>query len=106
MADERSRPPYSQPSPVPADYAWPALLDRDGNALFDHYRHTLEALGNERGTLGPIFGKAQNKYRFLGSQRRCSVRGEERKGAVIEERQLGGGRVLQSDSRLSGICVG
>ncbi|MCK7499986.1 MAG: type I restriction-modification system subunit M N-terminal domain-containing protein [Comamonadaceae bacterium] len=26
MADERSRPPYNQPSPIPAAYAWPALL--------------------------------------------------------------------------------
>ena len=37
MADERSRPPYHQPSPIPAAYAWPALLARDGDALFDHY---------------------------------------------------------------------
>jgi type I restriction enzyme M protein len=44
MADERSRPPYSQPSLVPAQYAWPALLARDGDALFDHYRHAFEAL--------------------------------------------------------------
>ncbi len=40
MADERSRPPYSHPSLVPVEYAWPALLARDGDALFDHYRHT------------------------------------------------------------------
>ena len=40
MADERSRPPYGQPSPIPAAYAWPALVARDGDALFDHYRHT------------------------------------------------------------------
>lgn len=36
MADERSRPPYSQTSPIPARYAWPALLAKDGDALFDH----------------------------------------------------------------------
>jgi hypothetical protein len=47
MADERSRPPYSQPSPIPAAYAWPALLAKDGDALFDHYRHTLEELGRQ-----------------------------------------------------------
>jgi type I restriction enzyme M protein len=28
------------------------LLAKDGDELFDHYRHTLEALGNEKGTLG------------------------------------------------------
>nr|WP_027714113.1 type I restriction-modification system subunit M N-terminal domain-containing protein [Desulfuromonas sp. TF] len=44
MADERTRPPYSQPSSVPADYAWPTLVKKVGDDLFDHYRHTLEAL--------------------------------------------------------------
>ena len=44
MADERSRPPYNQPSLVPADYAWPRLLALDGDDLFDHYRDTLVAL--------------------------------------------------------------
>ena len=60
MADERSRPPYHQPSPIPAPYAWPALLARDGDALFDHYRHTLEELGRQPGTLALIFGEAPN----------------------------------------------
>jgi type I restriction enzyme M protein len=45
MADERSAPPYNQPSIVPAAYAWPTLLAQDGDALFDHYRHALEKLG-------------------------------------------------------------
>jgi type I restriction enzyme M protein len=62
MADERSRPPHSQPSPIPAAYAWPSLLARDGDALFDHYRHTLEELGKQPGTLALIFGKAQYKF--------------------------------------------
>ena len=30
MADERSQPPYNQTSIVPAAYAWPTLLGRDG----------------------------------------------------------------------------
>ena len=58
MADERGRPPYHQPSPIPAPYAWPALLAKDVDALFDHYRHTLEELGKQPGTLGPIFAEA------------------------------------------------
>jgi hypothetical protein len=33
------------------------------DALFDHYRHTLEELGKQPGTLALIFGKAQNKFR-------------------------------------------
>ena len=27
MADERTKPPYNQPSAVPAKYNWPTLLD-------------------------------------------------------------------------------
>ena len=73
MADERSKPPYKQPSLIPAKYAWPSLLARDGDELFDHYRHTLEALGGEKGTLGLIFGKAQNKFQDPAKLRRVIV---------------------------------
>ena len=38
------------------------VIKKDGNELFDHYRHTLEALGNEKGLLGLIFSKSQNKF--------------------------------------------
>ena len=62
MADERSRPLYLQTSPIPAAYTWPALLAKDGDALFDYYRHTLEELGKQPGTLALIVGKAQNKF--------------------------------------------
>ncbi|GIK83365.1 MAG: DNA methyltransferase [Alphaproteobacteria bacterium] len=73
MADERSRPPWNQPSPIPAAYAWPTLLSRDGDELFDHYRHVLDALGNEKGTLGLIFNKAQNKFQDPAKLRRVIV---------------------------------
>ena len=59
MADERSKPPYSQKSLIPADYAWPTLLAKSGDELFDHYRHALEELGKQKGTLGLIFGLAR-----------------------------------------------
>jgi type I restriction enzyme M protein len=61
MADERSRPPYNQASPVLAGYDWQRLapslaLPRKrergfflGDELFDHYRHTLEELGKQKG---------------------------------------------------------
>ena len=62
MADERSRPPYNQPSVILAQYARPALLAREGDALFDHFRHTLDELGKEKGTLALILNKAQNKF--------------------------------------------
>jgi type I restriction enzyme M protein len=62
MADERSKPPYNHPSLIPAEYAWPTLLTKSGDELFDHYRHALDALGRQKGTLGLIFAKAQNKF--------------------------------------------
>ncbi len=40
MADERRSPPYNQPSAVPTKYNWPTLLKKDGDDLFDHYRHS------------------------------------------------------------------
>ena len=61
MADERTA--AAQPEePDPAAYAWPTLLAKSGDALFDHYRHALDELGKQKGTLGLIFGKAQNKF--------------------------------------------
>jgi type I restriction enzyme M protein len=73
MADERSRPPYRQPNPIPANYAWPTLVKKDGDELFDHYRHLLEKLGAEKGMLGLIFGKAQNKFQDPVKLRRVIV---------------------------------
>ena len=65
MADERTQAPYNQKSPVPSMYSWPSLIKKDGDDLFDHYRHTLEALGNQKGLLGLIFNKSQNKFYML-----------------------------------------
>jgi type I restriction enzyme M protein len=73
MADERSRSPYNQLSLVPSEYAWPSLLLRDGDELFDHYRHVLEKLGEKKGMLGLIFGKAQNKFQDPAKLRRLIV---------------------------------
>jgi len=70
MADERAQPPYNQASIVPGAYSWPSLLVKDGDELFDHYRHVLEALGQQKGTLGLIFGKAQNKFQDPAKLRR------------------------------------
>ena len=66
MMHERSQPPYTkmasyQPPPIPEGHDWPSLLARDGDTLETHYRHTLEALAQQPGTLGVIFRKAQNK---------------------------------------------
>ncbi|MBS0165290.1 MAG: SAM-dependent DNA methyltransferase [Nitrospira sp.] len=73
MADERTKPPYNQPSPVPDQYSWQSLLKKDGDELFDHYRHSLEKLGNEKGLLGLIFNKSQNKFQDPAKLRRLIV---------------------------------
>ena len=44
-----------------------------GDELFDHYRHTLEALGNQKGLLGLIFNKSQNKFQDPAKLRRLIV---------------------------------
>lgn len=73
MADERAKPPYTQPSPIPEKYSWQSLLKKDGDELFDHYRHSLEKLGNEKGLLGMIFNKSQNKFQDPAKLRRLIV---------------------------------
>jgi type I restriction enzyme M protein len=73
MADERTKAPYNQKSSVPEKYSWPTLIRKDGDELFDHYRHTLEALGNQKGLLGLIFNKSQNKFQDPAKLRRLIV---------------------------------
>src|SRR5437764_3518605 len=70
MADEQSRPPFNKSSAVPKEFAWPSLLARDGDELETHYRHVLESLGKEKGMLGVIFRKAQNKIQDPAKLRR------------------------------------
>src|SRR3989441_17819 len=73
MTHERTQEPWNQPSTVPAEYAWPTLVAKDGDALEAHYRHTLEALGKHPGMLGVIFRKAQNKVQDPAILRRLVV---------------------------------
>lgn len=61
MADEQSKPPFNKPSIIPQGKDWQSLLKLDGDPLEVHYRHILESLGKERGLLGIIFRKSQNK---------------------------------------------
>ncbi|MBM2811086.1 MAG: methylase [Chloroflexi bacterium] len=61
MAHERTGQPWLQPSAIPEGFDWPSLLARDGDDLEAHYRHTLETLASQKGMLGVIFRKSQNK---------------------------------------------
>jgi type I restriction enzyme M protein len=70
MADERSRPPFNKPSPIPKEFGWDRLVKFDGDELEIHYRRTLEELGKRPGMLGVIFRKAQNKVQDPAKLRR------------------------------------
>jgi len=70
MADERTKPPFNEPPIIPKEYNWQSLLDVEGDALEIQYRHVLENLGKERGMLGVIFRKAQNKIQDPAKLRR------------------------------------
>lgn len=73
MADERTKAPYNQPGVVPEKWGWASLIKKDGDELFDHYRHVLERLGKEKGLLGLIFNKSQNKFQDPAKLRRLVV---------------------------------
>jgi type I restriction enzyme M protein len=61
MADEYSKPPYKRDVGVPEKYSWASLRALKGAELEGHYIETLRELGTEKGMLGQIFTKAQNK---------------------------------------------
>lgn len=61
MADEYSKPPYSRRLPVPKEYNWESLVSKRGADLELHYSILLRELGKQKGILGQIFTKSQNK---------------------------------------------
>jgi type I restriction enzyme M protein len=61
MADEQTKPPFNKPSTIPQGLDWQSLTTKDGTELETQYRKLLESLGKEKGMLGVIFRKAQNK---------------------------------------------
>ena len=61
MADEYSKPPYNRDTHIPKKYDWSSLIPKTGAELEAHYIEVLQKLGEEKGMLGQIFFKAQNK---------------------------------------------
>jgi type I restriction enzyme M protein len=61
MADEYSRPPYNRKVAIPANCNWYTLRTKRGAELELHYVTLLRELGNQKGMLGQIFTKSQNK---------------------------------------------
>ena len=70
MADEQTKPPFNKPPTIPNGYDWESLLAKDGDQLETHYRRALETLGKEKGLIGVIFRKAQNKIQDPAKLRR------------------------------------
>lgn len=61
MADEYSKPPHNRKMPIPTSYAWETLTTKSGSELESHYNEMLRELAKEKGILGQIFVKSQNK---------------------------------------------
>ncbi len=61
MADEYSKPPHNRKMPIPSEYAWDTLISKSGSDLESHYNNMLRELAKEKGILGQIFVKSQNK---------------------------------------------
>ena len=61
MADEYGKPPYGRDVGIPDAYDWQSLKMKRGSELEGHYVTLLRELGTQRGMLGQIFTKAQNR---------------------------------------------
>jgi type I restriction enzyme M protein len=61
MADEYSKPPLNRPMTIPKKFNWQSLIGKSGDELESHYSRLLRELGSEKGMLGQIFIKSQNK---------------------------------------------
>lgn len=78
MADELTKPPYSQKNRIPKGkdgktYDWPSLVAKDGAELYQHYRDVLDFLSTLPGLLGTIFKEAECKIKDPAKLRRLIV---------------------------------
>lgn len=93
MADEYAKPPYNRSLPIPAQYNWESLTDKKGAELDIHYVELLRELGQQKGILGQIFTKSQNKiqdpaklFRLIDmiNKEQWNTMGADVKGAIYE----------------------
>ncbi len=61
MADEYSKPPHNRKLNIPKAYNWESLISKKGAELEVHYATLLRELSTQKGILGQIFVKSQNK---------------------------------------------
>ena len=93
MADEYSKPPYSRELNIPKEYNWESLTAKKGAELELHYATLLRELSTQKGILGQIFTKSQNKIQdpamlakvidMIGSEQ-WLVMGADVKGDIYE----------------------
>ncbi len=95
MAHERATRRLNPQRIVPVKYSWQRLLDAEGTELEVVYTQMLVGLGQQPGTLGTIFRKAQNRIQDpaklkrlivdLIDQENWSASGTDLKGDAYEE---------------------
>ena len=61
LADEQTKPPLNKPSTIPTGLDWESLLKESGAALETQYVKILQELSTQKGLLGVIFRKSQNR---------------------------------------------
>ena len=73
MAHKRATRPLRPQQIVPAEFSWQRLLDAQGDRLEAEYTRILIGLARERGVMGTIFRKAQNRIQDPAKLRRLIV---------------------------------
>jgi len=73
MAHERETRALNPEKIVPKECSWQLLLDAEGEHLERTYKGILETLAKQKGTLGVIFRKAQNKIQDPAKLKRLIV---------------------------------
>lgn len=93
LADEFSKPPYNRSLPIPKDYNWESLTLLKGADLETHYSKILRELGRQKGILGQVFTKSQNKiqdpaklFKLIDmiDKEKWSIMGTDIKGQIYE----------------------
>jgi type I restriction enzyme M protein len=93
MADELGKPPYNKKLPIPKEYNWESLKSKNGSELETQYTTLLRELGKQKGMLGQIFTKSQNKIQDpaklfklidLIDKEQWNVMGADVKGEIYE----------------------
>ena len=120
MDDEQTHPPYNKTSAIPPKYNWQSVLKKTGSDLEIHYRHMLENLAKEKGLIGLIYRKSENKIQDPANLERLiylineetwmgldiDVKGEMYEGLLekdVDSSQKGAGRYFTPRALISAI---